>query len=53
MMVFNMLSNGMGGIDWAGLPLAAALHGVDDVELLIHQLLAIKLHRPDLPRLEN
>ena len=41
-----MLANGMGGIDWAGLPLACAVHGVGDVEGLIHRLVVVKTHRP-------
>ena len=45
--VFSMLSNGHGGIDWPGLPLAVALFGVRDIEALIHRLLVIKTHRPD------
>lgn len=44
--IFNGLSNGMGGLDWAGLPLLAAYHGVRDVEGLLHRLLVIKGHRP-------
>lgn len=41
-----MLANGMGGIDWAGLPLACAVFGVRDVELLIHRLVTLKTYRP-------
>lgn len=41
-----MLANGMGGVDWAGLPIACALYGIQDVELLIRRLLVIKLHDP-------
>lgn len=41
-----MLANGMGGLDWAGLPLAAAYYGIEDVEGLVHRLLVIKLHKP-------
>lgn len=42
-----MLANGMGGIDWAGLPLACAVHGVQqDIEALIHRLTVIKTHKP-------
>lgn len=44
--IYNALANGMGGIDWQGLPLMVALHQVDDVELLIERLLTIKYHRP-------
>lgn len=42
-----MLSNGMGGLDWAGLPLVAELLGIDDLEAFIRQLMTIKTHRPD------
>ncbi len=44
--IFNALSNGMGGLDWAGLPLQVAYHGVQDVQGLLHRLLVIKGHRP-------
>ena len=43
---WNMLANGMGGIDWSGLPLVCALLSVRDVELLVERLLVIKTHRP-------
>lgn len=42
-----MLANGMGGLDWASLPLACAYFGVRDVEGLIHRLLVLKMHKPD------
>lgn len=41
-----MLANGMGGLDWSGLPLAVALLGITDVEGLLHRLQVIKQHRP-------
>lgn len=47
--VFSMLANGMGGLDWAGLGLAAAFHGARDLEDLTERLLVIKLHRPTKP----
>lgn len=47
MHAFNLLSNGQGGIDWAGLPLVAAYLGVQHVEPLIHALGVIKGHRPE------
>lgn len=38
--------NWMGGeINWAGLPLVADLLGIDDLELLIVQLAAIRDHQ--------
>lgn len=36
----------MGGIDFAGMPLVIELLGIEDVEMLMHRLLAIKLHKP-------
>lgn len=45
-MVFNILSTGMGGIDWSGLDTLVALYGIDDVEGLINRLILIKLHPP-------
>lgn len=44
-----MLANGMGGMDWAGLPLACELFGVTDVEALLQRLLVIKTHNPRRP----
>lgn len=44
--VWNMLSNGMASIDWAGLPLVAAMFGIEDLEALITRLMTIKQHRP-------
>jgi hypothetical protein len=42
-----MLSNGMGGLDWAGLPLVCRMLGVDDMDALVHDLMVIKLHQPE------
>lgn len=42
-----MLANGMGGIDYAGLPVVAALLGCDDIETLVLRLTVIKNHSPD------
>lgn len=36
----------MGGLDWAGLPMVAAILGVDDLELFVHRLVTIKTHQP-------
>jgi hypothetical protein len=44
--VWNMLNNGMGGLDWSGLPLAAAMFDVGDMEDLITRVLVIKGHSP-------
>lgn len=46
---YAMLANGMGGLDWSQLELAAAVFGAGDREALVERLLTIKLHRPDLP----
>lgn len=42
--VHAMLSNGMGGYDWAGLPLMVEWIGVQDVEGLLARLHAIRQH---------
>lgn len=42
MRVYGMLENGMGGLDWAGLPLVAEMLGVDDPQMLIVRLETIK-----------
>lgn len=36
----------MGSIDWAGLPMVAALLGVQDIEALVRRLMTIKYHQP-------
>lgn len=41
-----MLSNGMGGIDWAGLPMACAYFGVRDVDGLLLRLMVMKTYDP-------
>lgn len=46
MKAWNMLANGMGGLDWAGLPAVLAYLGITDVDGLIHRLQVIKLHKP-------
>jgi len=43
---WNLLSNGMGGIDWSGLGFVVELLGIEDVEALTDALLAIRLHKP-------
>lgn len=35
----------MGGIDWTGLPTVCEMLGVEDVEMLITQLVAIRDHQ--------
>ncbi len=45
-MAWNRLENGMGGLDWTGLPVVAELLGITDLEALIDDLLVIKSHRP-------
>lgn len=46
MRAWNLLANGMGGIDWAGLEVVVAYLGVRDVESLVDRLQVIKLHKP-------
>lgn len=41
-----LLGNGMGGIEWSGLPLVAAVLGVGDIERLVHALRVIRTHQP-------
>lgn len=45
MLCWNMLSDGQGGIDWAGLPYACAHFGVQDVQGLMDRLMVIKAWR--------
>lgn len=51
MQAYNLLSNGMGGLDWAGLPIVAAYLGISRVEPLLHALAVIKAHKP--PRADD
>ena len=46
-MIFNTLSNGMGGMDWSALPLMCQIYDVDDVEILVARLQVLKLHKPE------
>ncbi len=41
-----MLANGMGGIDWAGLPIVADMLGITDPQALIEHLTLIKAYKP-------
>lgn len=50
---WRLLGNGMGGIDWAGLPIVAELLGVTDPERLIEQLLVIRAHKPPQDKTED
>lgn len=43
---YALLANGMSGLDWTGLPLVAEMLGVTDLEMFLHRLTVIKLHRP-------
>ena len=43
---FTLLKNGMGGLDWAGLPFVVAHLGVQDVPALIDALHTIKTYSP-------
>lgn len=45
MHVFNLLADGMGGVNWSGLPLICGWLGLTDVEGLMQRLSVIKLHR--------
>lgn len=44
--IYNACASGMGGIDWAGVELLAALYQVEDVEGLLERLVVIKTHTP-------
>ena len=48
---FTLLKNGMGGVDWAGLPFVVEHLGVQDVPALIEALHTIKTYSP--PKEEN
>lgn len=40
-----MLANGMGGLDWAGLPFVVDHLGIQDVDLFVHKLRVILRRR--------
>lgn len=43
--VFNVLYDGMGGLNWQGLEMWAAKLGVDDIDDLLTRLEIIKMHK--------
>jgi hypothetical protein len=43
---YSLLANGMGGIDWSGLPVVCAWLGVQDIDGLLHRIAVIKAHKP-------
>lgn len=43
---WNMVSDGTGSVDWAGVPIVAAMLGIEDLETFIRRLMTIKHHRP-------
>lgn len=45
--MYRLLANGMGGIDWGGLPLLAGWMGVTDIDGLMQRLVAIRMHQPN------
>lgn len=42
-----LLKNGMGGVDWAGLPYVVAHLGITDVPALIDAIKTIKTYTPE------
>jgi hypothetical protein len=44
---WRLLSNGMGGMDWAGLPLVCEMLGVTDAEALICRMQVIRNYKPN------
>ena len=45
----GQIVSGMGGIDWAGLPIVAAHLGITDVEGLMHRLYVLRTYTPAAP----
>lgn len=43
--VYRLLANGMGGLDWSGLPLLCGWLGITDVEGLMQRLALIRMYR--------
>lgn len=44
--MWNLLSDGNGGLDFAGLPLVVEWLGITDVDALLSRLSVIKTHDP-------
>lgn len=44
---WNLLANGMGGIDWNGFDRIVEHLSIDDEEWLVESLYAIRFHKPD------
>lgn len=44
--VWNTLSNGNGGLDWAGLPFVCEHVGITDIDALMSRLYVIRTHKP-------
>lgn len=51
--VFNIIKNGHGGLDFAGLPLVCEWLGVNDVAALLQRLVVIKTWRKPSERGED
>lgn len=51
--IFNLLADGMGGLNWQGLPLVCGWLGVQDVDGLMHRLAIIKTHRQQQAKKET
>lgn len=49
---WNLLSNGQGGLDWAGLPLVAEFLGITDMDMLMTRLSVIKSYKKPEPEEE-
>jgi hypothetical protein len=45
-LIYRLLANGMGGVNWEGLPLWCGYLGVQDVDGLMQRLVAIRMHAP-------
>ena len=43
---WRLLANGMGGIDWAGLPIVIEMLGIHDPESLIARMQVIRSYKP-------
>ena len=43
--VYSLMANGAGGVDWSALPFLCGWLGVQDVDGLMQRLVAIRMHR--------
>lgn len=44
-LLYRLMANGMGGVDWSGLPFLCGWLGLQDVEAVMQRLVMIRMYR--------